>query len=631
MIADVATWAREHFTVAEERGAEITVRCPFHNDTHPSAGVNTEKASFHCFACGEAVPGKLSEVALRLGWDAPPIGGNGHAGPEAEYLYRDAQGKLLAIKRRLPPKEPGKKNMVWYDAHGEPGLRGKGIVVLLYRLPELTAALEARQVVAVVEGEKDADRVTAAGICATTCPGGAGQWRQIDTDVFPAGAEVLLFWDADVPGMRHRDMVGKALAERGCTVKVVDLGFEVTADHGKDVSDWLADPFREPDDFLELVKAAKPWGEKDAPCYELTTIAQLFEAPPPEPLIDDVLDKNTLNTIGSLSGVGKSFLLGELAVACATGRPFLGHFEVCATGPVLIVDQENSASDLAVRLRAMGVTTSTSISFLHFAGVKLDVDESFGRLANTVRKLRPVLVGFDALIRFHSGEESESTDMAPVMERFRALVNLGTTVVILHHHGWTAERGRGSTDIQAAVDFEYKLVRAGEESDPYLVFSSVKARRAPIEPFKLKLEAQGSTARLRYIGEVHAEARDVETEILTCLAEGAKTYQEIQSWLAGSELAVGEKRLRSILRDMVSHETLSTDARGKTHAKVYSRLVVPSEEPPSDKRGSNSSLGARPFLRAPSEESPENRRKGTDTPPSEAPSEGQESGDEQLF
>src|SRR5690554_3661830 len=35
------------------RGGEVKVKCPFHNDTIASASVNTEKSLFRCNACGE--------------------------------------------------------------------------------------------------------------------------------------------------------------------------------------------------------------------------------------------------------------------------------------------------------------------------------------------------------------------------------------------------------------------------------------------------------------------------------------------------------------------------------------------------------------------------------------------------
>ncbi len=44
----------EHYggRVPTRGGMYIRVRCPFHEDGHPSASINTHKQRFHCFTCG---------------------------------------------------------------------------------------------------------------------------------------------------------------------------------------------------------------------------------------------------------------------------------------------------------------------------------------------------------------------------------------------------------------------------------------------------------------------------------------------------------------------------------------------------------------------------------------------------
>ena len=48
---------------------------------------------------------------------------------------------------------------------------------VLYRLPDVAAAVRQGRVVFVVEGEKDADALARLGLAATTNVGGAGKWR----------------------------------------------------------------------------------------------------------------------------------------------------------------------------------------------------------------------------------------------------------------------------------------------------------------------------------------------------------------------------------------------------------------------------------------------------------------------
>src|ERR1700719_4445515 len=111
------------------------------------------------------------------GWSASTgICSGGLAGREvaAAYPYRDAGGRLLYEVVRRHPKSfacrrpDGAGGWVW-------NLDGSERV--LYRLPELVAAVRDGLTVFVVEGEKDADALARLGLAATTNVGGAGKWR----------------------------------------------------------------------------------------------------------------------------------------------------------------------------------------------------------------------------------------------------------------------------------------------------------------------------------------------------------------------------------------------------------------------------------------------------------------------
>ncbi len=89
-----------------------------------------------------------------------------------------------------------------------------------YRLPELLAAPE--QMVFVVEGEKDADRLTGLGLVATTAPGGAGKWPECLTPFF-RGRDVVILPDNDPPGEAHARKVAEAIGPVASSVKIVAL------------------------------------------------------------------------------------------------------------------------------------------------------------------------------------------------------------------------------------------------------------------------------------------------------------------------------------------------------------------------------------------------------------------------
>jgi hypothetical protein len=75
-----------------------------------------------------------------------------------------------------------------------------------------------------------------------------------------------------------------------------------------------------------------------------------------------------------------------------------------------------------------------------------------------VQQHRPLLI-WDSLIDFHDGDEQSASETRAFMKHFRALANLGATVLILHHTGKTStsQDYRGSSDIKAAVDMAYCL------------------------------------------------------------------------------------------------------------------------------------------------------------------------------
>ena len=109
---------------------------------------------------------------------APRITTNGKHDPAptivAEYSYRDETGKLLYQALRYVPKSfkqrqpDGAGGWLWNVA---------GVRNVPFRLPELLASAADDLTVFIVEGERDAERLAALGLIATSNVGGAGKWR----------------------------------------------------------------------------------------------------------------------------------------------------------------------------------------------------------------------------------------------------------------------------------------------------------------------------------------------------------------------------------------------------------------------------------------------------------------------
>lgn len=147
----------------------------------------------------------------------------------AAYDYCDETGAMLFQVVRLEPKDfryRRKVNGSWEWSLGNTRR-------VLYRLPAIVQG--AGRTVLIVEGEKDADRLTSLGLLATCNPMGAGKWND-DYTLSLKGRLVVVIPDNDKPGRDHADTVYKHLVT--VAQKVAVLNLEGLPDKG-DVSDWL--------------------------------------------------------------------------------------------------------------------------------------------------------------------------------------------------------------------------------------------------------------------------------------------------------------------------------------------------------------------------------------------------------
>ena len=257
------TWVEQNLEVERWRDCEADVICPVHDDAHASASVNVDKRVWNCHACGAG--GTLSDLARDLGVDPPEYSGNGQGKREvARYDYCDAAGKVLYQVVRFEPGKNGKtKDFRQFNpATGE--WRTKGLPRVPYRLPEFLEGIKAGRNVFVVEGEKDVDTVNGLDLVATCNQEGVGGrrlWGAL-AQFFPPDAKILLVPDADQPGQDLMQEAGRALLQSGCQVKIVDLGYPISDDHGKDITDWITAGHSR-DDLVELAKAAPVFTAED--------------------------------------------------------------------------------------------------------------------------------------------------------------------------------------------------------------------------------------------------------------------------------------------------------------------------------------------------------------------------------
>lgn len=144
----------------------------------------------------------------------------------AEYSYCDEEGKELFQVVRFDPKDFRQRHK---NGGGDWLWNLEGVRRVLYHLPEVLKA----EKVYLVEGEKDADNLIKAGVCASTSPGGASNWRD-EYAQYLTGKQVVIIPDNDPAGLVYAKAAAASLKGKATDVKCLIL-----EDTYKDISVWL--------------------------------------------------------------------------------------------------------------------------------------------------------------------------------------------------------------------------------------------------------------------------------------------------------------------------------------------------------------------------------------------------------
>lgn len=226
---------------------------PGHKDDTPSLRVSVKKNVWRCHGCGAGGSSvdwlmqmhgcQFREAVQKLAdMTGTPLveeeGSRGLRRKVAEYRYCDAAGTMLYTIERWEPGKAGRgKDFLQKRADG---VYKKNDVQVLYRLPDVLAAIAIGQPVFVVEGEKAAEALWAIGLTATTHAGGASAsatWKAPGFVDPLKGAHVVLLPDNDEVGKAHMTKVHKAVFRVASSVAVVDLPL---VNEGDDVVEWIA-------------------------------------------------------------------------------------------------------------------------------------------------------------------------------------------------------------------------------------------------------------------------------------------------------------------------------------------------------------------------------------------------------
>jgi Protein of unknown function (DUF3631) len=247
----------QHYTTCPECSA---TRSKAHQRTK-CLGVKIEangRVIFHCNHCNWSGPKKPERTERKI---------------VPTYIYRDRGGVIRFGKVRNPP---GARTKCWLcHPDGKGGWKerlGGADASILYRIDEVAAAIEAGQMICIVEGEKDADNLWHLGIPATCNAHGASEigkkpkWMAAHAAQL-LGADVVVFNDNDPPGYAHAETACKSLLGVAKRVRRLDLKEQwPQIPEGADVSDWLAlGNNHTPERLRELIETVPDYAPAEAP------------------------------------------------------------------------------------------------------------------------------------------------------------------------------------------------------------------------------------------------------------------------------------------------------------------------------------------------------------------------------
>jgi 5S rRNA maturation endonuclease (ribonuclease M5) len=370
----------------------------------------------------------------------------------ASYDYVDRAGTVLYTQRRYACRSCGAKTFRPHNrATDKPGLpRG---VRVLYNLPAVLNQAAGGGTVVVVEGEKDADRLTELGHVATTSVNGANARWEPDYTAALKGADVVVIADNDPPGVEHARTVAQALDGTAASVRVL----RSPLDHkGADVSDHLAAGYtleqlvpldQAPAEDLDEGPADDDQGdeEREPPStWQPVNLDDVLNGTyePPEPTVGTRQDGVGLFYPGRMHGVigesesGKTWFM---LAACAE--------EMGNGNPVLYIDFEDDEGGVVGRLLTLGVVPDVIRQYFLYVRPEAPISFGVGRdhLA-AVLAMGPTLAVLDGITEGMTMHDLNPLDNGDVAKFGRLLprwvADHGPAVVSLDHVTKTTE-GRG--------------------------------------------------------------------------------------------------------------------------------------------------------------------------------------------
>lgn len=437
--------------VASVRAGHGLTHCCVHDDRTPSLNVTPQpgdKVLLRCHAgCDQRAV--FDEVKRRgLLGDAPAT-----RELVAAYDYTDEGGALLYQVVRYAPKDFRQRRP---DGAGGWISSLNGTRRTLYNLPAVLEAVVWDIPIYIVEGEKDADALNAAGLVATCNSGGAEKWRP-EYAQHLKGAHVVIVQDKDEPGYRHAAQVFASLDGVAATVRVVE------AKTGKDAFDHLAAGHT----VDEFVPAKRVTAEPEKPGLKWLTAREIAEQTPEavDWVVQGYVARGAITDWSAKVKTGKTSLMLVMARCIVNGERFLGLDT--AHGPVVILTEERPPSFRSA-LGRWGLLQSDDVHVLYRREARgMEWPEIIEAAVEKCLSVGAVLLVVDTFAdwaQFGADQENDAGAAGEAMLPVQTAAEHGIAVLISRHDrksgGEIGESARGSSAVAGKADILVSIRRS---------------------------------------------------------------------------------------------------------------------------------------------------------------------------
>jgi len=202
------------------------------------------------------------------------------------------------------------------------------------------------------------------------------------------------------------------------------------------------------------------------PRFKLLSAADIDALPDPEWLIDGVMIKNTLCQMYGPSGEFKSFVAFDQALSVATGKPWLGKYEVAQSKVVYVAGEGGLGYKQRQRAwlkhNKLSIPDLSNFTLLNEPlplGSEEDVETFIWTVEEYFKQRDIGLLVLDTQARCTVGvEENSNKEMGVIIHSLDTLSKeFEANIHLIHHTGVKDPWSRGASAVKGAMQAQFKV------------------------------------------------------------------------------------------------------------------------------------------------------------------------------